>query len=160
MKAAKGTEDAPKADVQKADVPRADVQKADVPKADGQKADTPKADVPKADGQKADTPKADAPKADRQKADGQKASSASAAGAYAAMPESERLAIQSDLALLGDYEGAPGNFDEGTLLPRSKCFNSALHNRATGVLAAPRARRACRGRRKGRGGSRRVAADR
>ena len=111
--------------------------KADAPKADGPKADAPKARrVPKADVQKADTPKADAPKADRQKADGQKASSASAAGAYAAMPESERLAIQSDLALLGDYEGAPGNFDEGTTAA-VKVFQQHLHNRATGVLAAP-----------------------
>ena len=52
------------------------------------------------------------------------------------MPESERLAIQSDLALLGDYEGAPGNFDEGTTAA-VKAFQQHLHNRATGVLAAP-----------------------
>jgi len=124
VKAAKGTEDAPKTDASKADV-----QKADAPKADA-----PKADVQKIDASKSDAPKANAPKADGQKADGQKASSA--AGAYAAMPESERLAIQSDLALLGDYEGAPGNFDEGTTAA-VKAFQQHLHNRATGVLAAP-----------------------
>jgi peptidoglycan hydrolase-like protein with peptidoglycan-binding domain len=144
VKAAKGTEDAPKADASKADVQKADAPKADAPKADVQKidpskADAPKADAPKADVQKidaskSDAPKANAPKADGQKADGQKASSA--AGAYAAMPESERLAIQSDLALLGDYEGAPGNFDEGTTAA-VKAFQQHLHNRATGVLAAP-----------------------
>jgi peptidoglycan hydrolase-like protein with peptidoglycan-binding domain len=139
VKAAKGTEDAPKADaskadVQKADAPKADVQKIDPSKADPSKADAPKADVQKIDASKSDAPKANAPKADGQKADGQKASSA--AGAYAAMPESERLAIQSDLALLGDYEGAPGNFDEGTTAA-VKAFQQHLHNRATGVLAAP-----------------------
>jgi len=128
--------DAPKADAPKADMPKADAPKADAPKADVPKADAPKADVPKADVQKIDASKSDAPKADRQKADGQKASSASAAGAYATMPESERLAIQSDLALLGDYEGAPGNFDEGTTAA-VKAFQQHLHNRATGVLAAP-----------------------
>ena len=144
VKAAKGTEDAPKADASKADVQKADAPKADAPKADVQKidpskadpskADAPKADVQKIDASKSDAPKANAPKADGQKADGQKASSA--AGAYAAMPESERLAIQSDLALLGDYEGAPGNFDEGTTAA-VKAFQQHLHNRATGVLAAP-----------------------
>ena len=144
VKAAKGTEDAPKADASKADVqkadapkadaPKADVQKIDPSKADASKADAPKADVQKIDASKSDAPKANAPKADGQKADGQKASSA--AGAYAAMPESERLAIQSDLALLGDYEGAPGNFDEGTTAA-VKAFQQHLHNRATGVLAAP-----------------------
>ena len=144
VKAAKGTEDAPKADASKADVQKADAPKADAPKADVQKidpskadpskADVPKADVQKIDASKSDAPKANAPKADGQKADGQKASSA--AGAYAAMPESERLAIQSDLALLGDYEGAPGNFDEGTTAA-VKAFQQHLHNRATGVLAAP-----------------------
>ena len=128
--------DVPKADVPKADVPKADVPKADVPKADVPKADAPKADAPKADVQKIDTSKSDAPKADRQKADAQKASSAPAGAAYATMPESERLAIQSDLALLGDYEGAPGNFDEGTTAA-VKAFQQHLHNRATGVLAAP-----------------------
>ncbi len=144
VKAAKGTEDAPKADASKADVQKADAPKADAPKADVQKidpskadpskADAPKAEVQKIDASKSDAPKANAPKADGQKADGQKASSA--AGAYAAMPESERLAIQSDLALLGDYEGAPGNFDEGTTAA-VKAFQQHLHNRATGVLAAP-----------------------
>jgi len=144
VKAAKGTEDAPKTDASKADVQKADAPKADAPKADVQKidpskadpskADAPKADVQKIDASKSDAPKANAPKADGQKADGQKASSA--AGAYAAMPESERLAIQSDLALLGDYEGAPGNFDEGTTAA-VKAFQQHLHNRATGVLAAP-----------------------
>jgi peptidoglycan hydrolase-like protein with peptidoglycan-binding domain len=144
VKAAKVTEDAPKADASKADVQKADAPKADAPKADVQKigpskadpskADAPKADVQKIDASKSDAPKANAPKADGQKADGQKASSA--AGAYAAMPESERIAIQSDLALLGDYEGAPGNFDEGTTAA-VKAFQQHLHNRATGVLAAP-----------------------
>jgi peptidoglycan hydrolase-like protein with peptidoglycan-binding domain len=141
VKAAKGTEDAPKADASKADVQKADAPKADAPKADVQKidpskADPSKADAPKADVQKIDASKSDAPKANAPKADGQKASSASAAGAYAAMPESERIAIQSDLALLGDYEGAPGNFDEGTTAA-VKAFQQHLHNRATGVLAAP-----------------------
>jgi hypothetical protein len=48
----------------------------------------------------------------------------SAAGTYATMPEAERVTIQSDLALIGDYEGAPGNFDEGTIA-LSKRFSSA-----------------------------------
>src|SRR6476646_6281067 len=140
VKAAKGAEGA-QADVQKADAPKSDASKADAPKADSSKADAPKVDVqradaPKADAQKADSSKADAQKSEKQKADGQKPSSASAGGAYAAMPESERFAIQSDLALLGDYEGAPGNFDEGTIAA-VKAFQQRHHNRATGVLAAP-----------------------
>jgi peptidoglycan hydrolase-like protein with peptidoglycan-binding domain len=143
--------DAPKADAPKADAPKADAPKADAPKADASKADVPKADAPKADAlkadalkagaSKADAPKADAPKADvqkpnGQKPNGQKVSSPSAASAYTAMPESERHAIQSDLGLLGDYEGAPGNFDEGTIAA-VKAFQQRHHNRATGVLAAP-----------------------
>ena len=60
----------------------------------------------------------------------------SAAGTYATMPEAERVTIQSDLALIGDYEGAPGNFDEGTIAA-VKAFQQRHHTRATGVLAVP-----------------------
>ena len=49
VKAAKGTESAPKADPPKAEAPIADAPKADVQKLDMSKADVPKADVPKAD---------------------------------------------------------------------------------------------------------------
>jgi peptidoglycan hydrolase-like protein with peptidoglycan-binding domain len=165
-KAAKAKEEAAKADVQKSDAskldvskpdaPKADVQKidaavsvpskADAAKADASKADAPKADAPSAEVQKLDTPKsepskataskADVQKAELQKADGKKASSASAAGGQGAMSESERVVIQSDLALVGDYEGAPGNFDEGTIAA-VKAFQQRHHGRATGVLAAP-----------------------
>lgn len=143
--------DAPTADVQKADAPTSGPAKTDAAKADASKADAPKIDAPKinapsADVQKLDAPKSDPPKitaskADVQKselpkADGKKASSASAAGGQGAMSESERVVIQSDLALVGDYEGAPGNFDEGTIAA-VKAFQQRHHNRATGVLAAP-----------------------
>ena len=60
----------------------------------------------------------------------------SAAGTYATIPEAERVTIQSDLALIGDYEGAPGNFDEGTIAA-VKAFQQRHHTRATGVLAVP-----------------------
>jgi peptidoglycan hydrolase-like protein with peptidoglycan-binding domain len=143
--------DAPKVDVQKVDAPtsnpsktdaaKADLSKSDAPSADVQKIDAAKSDPAKTDAAKADASKADAAKADvrkseKQKADGQKASSASAPGASGAMSESERVVIQSDLALLGDYEGAPGNFDEGTIAA-VKAFQQRHHGRATGVLAAP-----------------------
>src|SRR5271169_6794263 len=49
VKAAKGTEDAPKADVQKIDTSKSDAPKADAPKADAAKAEAPKADAAKAD---------------------------------------------------------------------------------------------------------------
>jgi peptidoglycan hydrolase-like protein with peptidoglycan-binding domain len=65
-----------------------------------------------------------------------KESTTSAVGAYGAMSEAERVTIQSDLALIGDYEGAPGNFDEGTIAA-VKAFQQRHHARATGVLAAP-----------------------
>lgn len=65
-----------------------------------------------------------------------RSSTTSAASAYATMPEAERLTIQSDLALIGDYEGAPGNFDEGTIAA-IKAFQQRHHSKATGVLAAP-----------------------
>jgi peptidoglycan hydrolase-like protein with peptidoglycan-binding domain len=158
-KAAKGKEETAKADVQKPDAPKPDALKADAPKADIQKVDAPKSDPSKTDAAKADTSKADAPSADvqkvdapkleppkttsskadvqkpeAQKADGKKA--ASAAAEQAAMSESDRVVIQSDLALVGDYEGAPGNFDEGTIAA-VKAFQQRHHNRATGVLAAP-----------------------
>ena len=66
----------------------------------------------------------------------QRSATTSAAGANTAIAESERLAIQSDLALIGDYEGAPGNFDEGTIAA-VKAFQQRHHNKATGILAAP-----------------------
>jgi peptidoglycan hydrolase-like protein with peptidoglycan-binding domain len=142
--------DAAKPDSSKPDAPTADVQKIDAAKSDPAKTDTAKADASKPDAAKADLQKADAPKSDplkadaikpdvrkseKQKADAQKASSASGAAA-GAMSESDRVAIQSDLALVGDYEGAPGNFDEGTIAA-VKAFQQRHHNRATGVLAAP-----------------------
>jgi peptidoglycan hydrolase-like protein with peptidoglycan-binding domain len=54
----------------------------------------------------------------------------------AGVSETDQLTIQSNLALIGDYEGAPGNFDEGTIAA-VKAFQQRHHNKATGVLAAP-----------------------
>jgi peptidoglycan hydrolase-like protein with peptidoglycan-binding domain len=56
------------------------------------------------------------------------------------MPEAERVTIQSDLALIGDYEGAPGNFDEGTIAA-VKAFQQRHHIRATGFSLRPSATR-------------------
>ncbi len=56
---------------------------------------------------------------------------------YAAMPEAERRAIQSDLALLGTYEGKPGgDFDEHTIAA-VRAFQKRSNAKETGVLAAP-----------------------
>lgn len=68
--------------------------------------------------------------------DTQRIPSTLAAGANAGMSETERFTIQSDLALIGDFEGAPGNFDEGTIAA-VKAFQQRHHNKATGVLAPP-----------------------
>lgn len=57
--------------------------------------------------------------------------------AYAAMAESERLAIQADLAWVGAYEGAGGgDFDERTLAA-VRTFQQRTNNKETGVLDAP-----------------------
>jgi peptidoglycan hydrolase-like protein with peptidoglycan-binding domain len=57
--------------------------------------------------------------------------------AYAAMPDAERRAIQSDLALLGAYEGKPGgDFDEHTIAA-VRAFQKRSNAKETGVLAAP-----------------------
>ncbi|HMK70330.1 MAG TPA: peptidoglycan-binding protein [Xanthobacteraceae bacterium] len=60
--------------------------------------------------------------------------SAAVANSYAAMPQAERLAIQADLAFIGDYEGAAGgDFDE-TTIAAIKAFQTRNHGRATGIL--------------------------
>jgi hypothetical protein len=57
-----------------------------------------------------------------------------AANAYAAMPEADRLAIQSDLAWLGDYQGvAAGNFDDH-VIDAIKAFQKRNGGKATGIL--------------------------
>jgi Putative peptidoglycan binding domain len=54
--------------------------------------------------------------------------------AYAAMPESERLALQSDLAWAGDYGGPPGgDFDEHTV-DAVKAFQKRNGGKETGLL--------------------------
>ncbi len=63
--------------------------------------------------------------------------SAAIASTYAAMPEAERLAIQADLAWVGDYEGTGGgDFDERTIAA-VKAFQGRSKGRETGILAAP-----------------------
>lgn len=70
----------------------------------------------------------------------EKASHASPAlaGAYAAMPERERLALQADLALAGAYEegASGGDFDERTIAA-VRTFQQRTSNRETGVLDGP-----------------------
>ncbi len=54
---------------------------------------------------------------------------------YAAMPEAERLAIQSDLAWVGDDEGMVGDFD-GRTIGAVKAFQQRNNGKATGILTA------------------------
>ena len=73
-------------------------------------------------------------KATAKKPAGKKAPAAIAT-AYAAMPADERLAIQSDLAWLGDYEGAPGgDFDDQRVIDAVKLFQKASKGKDTGIL--------------------------
>lgn len=54
---------------------------------------------------------------------------------YAAMPADERLAIQSNLAWTGYYDGPPGGTsDDGRLIDAVKLFQKALKDKDTGVL--------------------------
>lgn len=60
---------------------------------------------------------------------------AAIAKAYAAMPASERLAIQSDLAWTGYYQGPPGgDFDDERIIDAVKLFQTAVKDRVTGIL--------------------------
>jgi len=75
-------------------------------------------------------------KAAAKKPAGKKAPAA-IANAYAAMPPDERLAIQSDLAWIGDYEGAPGgDFDDGRAIDAVKLFQKNNKGKETGILDA------------------------
>jgi peptidoglycan hydrolase-like protein with peptidoglycan-binding domain len=56
------------------------------------------------------------------------------ANTYAAMPEADRLAIQADLAWIGDYEGVPGgDFDEHTV-DAIKAFQKRIGGKDSGIL--------------------------
>ncbi len=73
-------------------------------------------------------------KATAKKPAGKKAPAAIAT-AYAAMPPDERLAIQSDLAWLGYYEGAPGgDFDDQRVIDAVKLFQKANKGKDTGIV--------------------------
>ena len=62
---------------------------------------------------------------------------AAIAGAYAAMSEADRRAIQADLAFVGVYDGAGGgDFDEHTIAA-VKAFQQRNNERETGILTAP-----------------------
>jgi hypothetical protein len=57
-----------------------------------------------------------------------------AANAYASLPEADRLAIQSDLAWLGDYDNtAAGNLDDH-IIDAIKAFQKRNGGRDTGIL--------------------------
>lgn len=88
---------------------------------------------------KAATPKG-APKTARQPAaekPGAKKTPAAVAQAYAAMPEDERLAIQSDLAWTNYYEGPPGgDFDDERVVDAVKLYQTALKDKVTGILTS------------------------
>ncbi len=60
---------------------------------------------------------------------------AAIANAYAAMPVAQRLAIQSDLAWVGDYQGAAGgDFDERAI-DAVKVFQKSNGGKETGILS-------------------------
>jgi len=60
------------------------------------------------------------------------------AGAYAAMPESERLTLQADLALVGAYEeGAGGGDLDDRTIAAVRTFQQRTGNRETGILDGP-----------------------
>jgi peptidoglycan hydrolase-like protein with peptidoglycan-binding domain len=59
------------------------------------------------------------------------------ANAYAAMPMADRLAIQADLAWIGDYEGPPGgDFADERVIDAVKLFQKAAGGKETGILSA------------------------
>lgn len=61
---------------------------------------------------------------------------AAIAKAYSAMPLAERLAIQSDLAWIGDYEGAPGgDFGDERVIDAVKLFQKGGGGKDTGMLS-------------------------
>jgi len=64
-----------------------------------------------------------------------KTTPAAIAKAYAAMSADERLAIQSDLAWTGYYDGPPGgDFDDERVIDAVKLFQKASKDKETGVL--------------------------
>jgi hypothetical protein len=59
------------------------------------------------------------------------------AKAYAAVPEDERLAIQSDLAWTNYYEGPPGgDFGDERAIDAVKLLQTALKDKVTGILTS------------------------
>ena len=62
--------------------------------------------------------------------------SAAALAAYAAMPEAERLAIQSDLALLGDYEVGSGGYSDEHVIEAVEAFQKRHGEKETGILTS------------------------
>jgi hypothetical protein len=67
----------------------------------------------------------------------QKSVPADIAKAYAAMPEADRLAIQSDLAWTGFYQGPPGGDFDGHMIEAVKAFQKANGGKETGILSDP-----------------------
>jgi peptidoglycan hydrolase-like protein with peptidoglycan-binding domain len=64
-----------------------------------------------------------------------KTAPAAIAKAYAAMPPDERLAIQTNLAWTGYYEGPPGgDFDDQRVIDAVKLFQKAAKDKETGIL--------------------------
>jgi hypothetical protein len=60
---------------------------------------------------------------------------AATANAYAAMPAAARLAIQSDLAWIGDYEGPPGgDFTDARVIDAVKLVQKAGGGQETGII--------------------------
>ncbi len=64
-----------------------------------------------------------------------KTAPAAIAKAYAAIPLDERLAIQSNLAWTGYYDGPPGgDFDDERAIDAVKLFQKAANDKETGIL--------------------------
>lgn len=62
---------------------------------------------------------------------------AAVASFYAAMPEAERLAIEADLAWIGDYEGPGGGDFDGRAIEAVKLFQKSNGHKDTGILSDP-----------------------
>lgn len=66
-----------------------------------------------------------------------KTAPAAIAKAYATMPPDERLAIQSNLAWTGYYDGPPGgDFEDERVIDAVKLFQKAVKDKETGILTA------------------------
>ncbi len=59
---------------------------------------------------------------------------AAIAKAYAALPAAERLAVQANLAWIGDYEGLPGGDIDDRTIEAVKLFQKSHNGKETGIL--------------------------